>query len=84
MTWYDEVQVCPVFAYQSPADETVTSHGSRTVYRLYFPNRSFMILDEVPLIWSDGEGAASVENDVDHFIVRSSREKCGDKVGIKI
>ena len=63
-----EMKVGPVLADESPAHEAVSCHGRGSVDSLHGTNGSFVIFDEILPIWSNGESAPGIENDVDEGI----------------
>jgi hypothetical protein len=85
MAWDDKVGMRAVLADQGPAHKTIAGHGSVALHRLYLTDGSFVILNEILAIGSDGKGATGVENaNVDNVVISTSREKRRHEVRVEV
>lgn len=66
MTRDQKVHLLAVLADESPANNTGAYQGSRAIDRLDVANASRFVGNEIAFVGRDGEGAASVENDIDN------------------
>ncbi len=84
MTRDDQLYGSTILADYSPADFTVSTHGSRAIDGMNVAHRAFSVLDEIPAVLSDRKSAPSIEDNIDDVVARVPGDQRSHKIRVKV